>query len=93
MAHWEQRQAQSVPVLQTFKGWLDIQANAVLPKSALGNAVQYTLKNWEGLLAGAHQPGVVQSVLALWPSPLWTEAEPIGFPFLARTAAPGRRPE
>ena len=45
----QQRQAHAIPILQEFKVWLDIQANAVLPKSALGNAVQYTLKNWEAL--------------------------------------------
>jgi Transposase IS66 family/Transposase C of IS166 homeodomain len=45
----QQRQAQSVPVLQAFKAWLDIQAHAVLPKSALGRAVFYALKNWDVL--------------------------------------------
>lgn len=38
-----------IPVLATFKAWLDEQANAVLPKSAMGTAVSYTLKNWEAL--------------------------------------------
>jgi transposase len=44
-----QRHAQSVPVLNAFKAWLDIQAHAVLPKSALGRAVFYALKNWDAL--------------------------------------------
>jgi transposase len=38
-----------IPVLQAFKAWLDIQANAVRPKSGLGDAIQYTLKNWDTL--------------------------------------------
>lgn len=46
---YEQRQARSIPVLNAFKAWLDVQVNVVLPKSALGNAVLYTLKNWEAL--------------------------------------------
>ena len=45
----EQRQLHSVPVLNAFKVWLDVQINAVLPKSALGGAILYTLKNWEAL--------------------------------------------
>jgi transposase len=45
----QQRQAQSVSVLKAFKAWLDIQAHAVLPKSALGRAVFYALKNWDAL--------------------------------------------
>jgi hypothetical protein len=45
----QQRQQKSVPILHQFKAWLDQQANAVLPKSALGNAVQHALKNWDAL--------------------------------------------
>ncbi len=45
----QQRQQKSIPILNQFKTWLDLQANAVLPKSALGNAVQYALKNWDAL--------------------------------------------
>ena len=45
----QHRQAQSVPVLKAFKAWLDIQVHAVLPKSALGRAVFYALKNWDAL--------------------------------------------
>jgi transposase IS66 family protein len=45
----EHRQLRSLPVLESFKVWLDVQANAVLPKSSLGNAVQYALKNWQAL--------------------------------------------
>lgn len=43
------RQAESVPILAEFKAWLDEQINAVLPKSALGQAVSYALKNWDAL--------------------------------------------
>ncbi len=41
--------ATAVPLLNAFKAWLDVQVNAVLPKSALGTAVLYTLKNWDAL--------------------------------------------
>jgi transposase len=44
-----ERQRRLIPLLTTFKAWLDEQANAVLPKSAMGNAVSYTLKNWDAL--------------------------------------------
>ena len=43
------RQAESVPILTEFRAWLDEQINAVLPKSALGQAVSYALKNWDAL--------------------------------------------
>jgi transposase len=46
---YQERQRRSVPILQDFKTWLDRQANAVLPKSALGEAVGYTLRHWEAL--------------------------------------------
>jgi transposase len=45
----EQRQLRSVQVLNAFKAWLDVQINAVLPKSALGGAILHTLKNWDAL--------------------------------------------
>lgn len=44
-----ERQRRLLPLLATFKAWLDEQANAVLPKSAMGTAVSYTLKNWDAL--------------------------------------------
>jgi hypothetical protein len=44
-----QRQRCSVPILKDFKTWLDVQALAVLPKSALGEAVGYTLRHWDAL--------------------------------------------
>lgn len=44
-----ERQRRAVPVLKDFKTWLDVQALAVLPKSALGEAVGYTLRHWGAL--------------------------------------------
>jgi hypothetical protein len=38
-----------VPILADFKVWLDVQAQAVLPKSGLGEAVGYALRHWEAL--------------------------------------------
>lgn len=45
-----QRERRAVPLLGAFKTWLDAQANAVLPKSALGEAVGYALRHWEGFV-------------------------------------------
>ncbi len=45
------RQAESVPILDEFKTWLDDQAPQVLPKSAIGAAVRYALNQWQPLLA------------------------------------------
>ena len=45
----QQRRVKSVPLLSQFEARLDQQANSVLPKSALGNTVQYSLKNWDAL--------------------------------------------
>ena len=44
-----ERQQRSRPVLNTFKAWLDREVHAILPKSALGVAILYTLKNWDAL--------------------------------------------
>jgi transposase len=46
---YTERQRCSVPILKDFKTWLEVQALAVLPKSALGEAVGYTLRHWEAL--------------------------------------------
>jgi transposase len=47
------RRAESLPVLEEFKSWLDVQhADAkVLPKSAIGMAVRYAVNQWQPLLA------------------------------------------
>jgi len=43
------RQEQAKPILVDFKQWLDQTVNRVLPKSPLGTAVSYALKNWDAL--------------------------------------------
>jgi transposase len=43
------RQAQSVPLLNTFGEWLDTQAAALLPKSPLAEAVGYARNQWAAL--------------------------------------------
>jgi transposase len=37
------------PVLEAFKTWLDAQALRVLPKSVMGQALGYTLRQWQAL--------------------------------------------
>ncbi len=44
------RQEKAKPILNEFKEWLDKLINRVLPKSPLGNAVNYALKNWTALI-------------------------------------------
>ena len=48
-ARKELRERKSKPLLADFKNWLDKLINRVIPKSPLGNAVNYALKNWEAL--------------------------------------------
>ena len=43
------RQKHSVPVLNAFKQWLDEQEQLVRPKSLLGDAIGYALRQWEAL--------------------------------------------
>ena len=43
------QRAQSVPVVGEFKAWLDTMAERVLPQSALGKAVFYSLSQWRKL--------------------------------------------
>ena len=43
------RQERSVPLLGSMKSWLDEQYAKVLPRSALGEAIGYTLSNWAAL--------------------------------------------
>ena len=47
---YELRQEKSVPLLTEFKAWLDEQILVVLPKSALGKAISYTLNQWPRLV-------------------------------------------
>lgn len=43
------RQARSLPILADFHGWLKRQRDSVLPSSPLGEAISYTLNQWESL--------------------------------------------
>jgi len=43
------RREQSAGILNEFQQWLHQQADIVLPQSALGEAVSYTLKQWQSL--------------------------------------------
>ena len=44
------RQQQTKPLLDEFKTWLDKSVNQVLPKSAIGKAVSYSLRQWPKLV-------------------------------------------
>lgn len=44
-----QRAEQALPVLARFKAWLDAQADVVLPKSPIGQAVGYARAQWTAL--------------------------------------------
>jgi transposase len=54
---WEQRterrQKEAVPVLEKIKTWMQEHVHQVLPKSPLGQAINYTLSRWSGLSAYA----------------------------------------
>jgi len=43
------RQRRSRPILDRFKDWLEEQSIAVLPKSPISKAIQYTLTQWDAL--------------------------------------------
>ena len=47
------RQAESKPILDRFKDWLDDQRlnSRVLPKSAIGGAIRYALNQWDPLMS------------------------------------------
>ncbi|MBE9522879.1 MAG: IS66 family transposase, partial [Proteobacteria bacterium] len=45
----ELRQKESVPVLDELEAWMRDQLTQVLPKSAIGEAIAYTLKLWKRL--------------------------------------------
>ncbi len=46
----EYRNEHSRPILEEFKKWLDEQAIVVLPKSPMGNAVRYAIRQWHKLI-------------------------------------------
>lgn len=48
---YEKRLEKSKPVLEAFLSWLKIKEKQVLPKSALGKAIGYCLKQWPKLEA------------------------------------------
>lgn len=43
------RKRKAKPILKDYRGWLLRQSTRVLPKSPLGQAIRYTLKNWIAL--------------------------------------------
>jgi len=43
------RQEKSLPILEKIKAWLDQEQAKVLPKSPIGEAMNYCLNNWEAL--------------------------------------------
>lgn len=43
------RQAETVPLLESFKTWLDVHAGSLLPQSPLGQAFGYVRSNWQAL--------------------------------------------
>ncbi|MEO5999002.1 MAG: IS66 family transposase [Chitinophagaceae bacterium] len=43
------RQSESLPVLKELKEWMLAQISIVLPKSAIGKAIAYSLKRWDKL--------------------------------------------
>lgn len=54
-AIYDLRQQESVPILNEMKAWLDEKLNHVLPKSAIGQAIAYTLTLWQRLIRYADQ--------------------------------------
>ena len=44
------RQAESLPLLDSFGEWLEEQSLRVLPKSPIGKAISYALSNWQALI-------------------------------------------
>ena len=46
----QQRQQQALPLLDQLKAWLDTSSLQVPPKSAVGKAIAYTLKQWPKLV-------------------------------------------
>src|SRR5438132_5731672 len=46
----QMRQDLAVPILETFRRWLEAQRPEVLPKSPLGEAFGYALNNWTALV-------------------------------------------
>ena len=51
-----ERKKQAEPILDAFKIWLNKRANEMLPSGLLGNAISYTLKQWDKLIAYLESP-------------------------------------
>jgi len=47
---YQLRQEKAKPIMDELKIWLDEYIDKVLPKSPLGQAIQYCLKHWKGLI-------------------------------------------
>ncbi len=47
---YQKRQAESLPLLLQLKEWLDKSSRQVLPKSAIGKAIAYSLNQWDKLI-------------------------------------------
>lgn len=47
---WALRQEKAPPIWAAFQAWLELEKRVVLPKSALGKAIHYTLNEWEFLI-------------------------------------------
>ncbi len=45
----QQRHARATPILEEIHSWLEQHGSQVLPKSPIGEAIKYALKNWEAL--------------------------------------------
>ena len=59
------RRERSVPVLEDFRGWMDREIDAVLPKSPVGQAIAYARNNWDALIRYATAPGIDAGYLAI----------------------------
>jgi len=52
----EKRKASVLPILQSFKEWLDSKADQTVPSSYLGKAVNYSLNEWQKLIRYLDSP-------------------------------------
>lgn len=48
---YKMRLKHTKPLLDNFKEWLDVESKRTLPKSKLGEAIRYSLKQWDKLIA------------------------------------------
>jgi transposase len=47
---YEKRLEKTKPLLEEFKNWLDVESKRTLPKSKLGQAISYNLKQWDKMI-------------------------------------------